>query len=70
MVIEFHPPSLEEYDVKSPRKIYNFLKKYYRKIDLLATSYIPESKTMSDISFDELIQQTYHNPARNIFVSL
>ena len=69
MVIEFHPPSLEEYDKDSPRTIYNFLKKYYKKVDLMATSFIEGSQDIVDISYDDLIALTRDNPARNIFVS-
>ena len=70
MVIEFHPPSLEEYDKDSPRTIYNFLKKYYKKVNLMATSFIEGSKDIIDISYEDLIALTRDNPARNIFVSV
>ena len=68
MVIEFHPPSLEEYDKDSPKAIYNFLKRHYKKVGLLATSYLEGSVTVDNISYDDLILQTRDNPARNIFV--
>jgi FkbM family methyltransferase len=70
MVIEFHPPSLEEYDVDSPRAIYKFLKKYYGSVNLMATSFVEGSKDIIDISYDDLIYLTRDNPARNIFVGL
>lgn len=69
MVVEFHPPSIEECGgPDNPRKIYNFLKKHYGSISLLATSFSPGTTDIPNISYDDLIKETYDAPARNIFV--
>jgi FkbM family methyltransferase len=70
MVIEFHPPSLKECDPDSPKKIYDFLIEKYKSVTLLASSFRSWSVDMPNISFNVLMDLTYHSSSRNIFVSI
>ena len=69
MVIEFHAPSLEEYESGSHKRIYDFLIKYYGKIKFLASSYFPQSREIEDISYGELMRQTTQYDSRNVYVT-
>ena len=68
MIIEFHAPSLEEYQHGSAKEIYDFLIQYYGKIRLMATSYQQDSQDIHNISYDELMRITSIYDSRNILV--
>ena len=69
MIIEFHAPSLDEFESGSPKLIYDFLIKHYGKITLLATSYKSNSHDIEDISFKDLNAITTVYDSRNILVT-
>ena len=58
MIIEFHPPTIEEYGA-SPKDEYEFLKALGYSIRLIPKITIP-------ISFEDLDTETRKEPARNI----
>lgn len=65
LLIEFHPPTIQEYG-HDPKDTYDFLKELGYSISLLATSFIPTSQTINNISYNELLSLTFNSPGRNI----
>lgn len=70
IVLEYHWPSLEEYEEGSAFALYNYLKAMYGKVNLMMTSYHgqPESQNIQDINYLLLREITTQYDCRNIYV--
>lgn len=68
LLIEFHPPTIQEYG-HDPKDTYDFLLDMGYHVNLLATSFIPTSITQYNISYNALWEGTVNSPGRNIWAS-
>lgn len=68
LLIEFHPPTIWEYG-HDPKDTYDFLKENGYVVTLLESSFSPDYVRIDNISYDQLLGETYNAPGRNILAT-